>query len=481
MRRNPRAVLVPGALVVLLLAGCVVGPNYKGPPAPSALERPLAGPGVLAGPPAARWWLAFGDPLLNRLLETALARSITLEAGRARVLEARAALTKAKADALPSTQAAGVYLRTKGLTNFLTGEAATGQAGPAAGAAASNLEFYDVGFDATWELDLFGAAARGREAAKALAEARLADLEDAKVSLSAEIVRTYVALRDSQTRAVLAAESARLSEESLAASLARRAGGTGADLDLERLRSQALAARARIDALEGDVAEAMNRLAVLVGETPGALDAELLAPSRTPQPPAVVNVGDPAGLLRRRPDLRAAERNLARQNALIGQRTADYFPKVELLGNIGFGASDAADLLRPGSFSYAAAPVLQWRPFDFGRTKALVAQARFARQEAEASYRQKALEVLEDAATGVARYGRDRQVVRTLEAQEASAARAATLTWIRVQGGTATISDDLDAKLRLTDVRSDLASARARLTEDFVALQKSLGLGWDGA
>lgn len=490
---RPRSAL-RGALACLLLpalAGCVVGPNYKGPPPlPAVPSGAYAAPDASSGAPAGRWWRALNDPVLTELIEEALEKNLTLETARTRVLQARAALTKAKADALPTTQASGVYLRTKGLTNLLTGEAAVaapgvaGETALAAGASSETgaLQFYDVGFDATWELDLFGANARAREGARADFQARGADLDDAKVTLAAEVARSYVALRDRQTRLALAEESARLDEQMLALQELRRQGGTGTDLEVERLRAQLLAARAEAEPLRADLSASLNQLALLTGGLPGSLDAALSAPIPAPLPPALVTVGDPAGMLRRRPDLRAAERRLASRTAAIGLRTADYFPKLELLGNIGFGATDVSTLLNAGNFSYAVAPILQWRPFDFGRTRALVAEARLQRDEALASYREKVLEALEDAATALQRYGRERAALTSLLAVEASAGRTLALTTDRFRGGTATLLDTLQARSRETAAKADVAASRARLTDDFIALQKSLGLGWaDGA
>ena len=495
MRRARRRAAGPAvaglAVAVLSLGGCVVGPTYKGPP-PVAPEAVSAGrfhraEDALAAPPPARWWAALRDRELDRLVQAAFDASPDLEAARARLRQSRAGLRQARAERLPSTQASGVYLRTRGATSFLgDGAAAVGSVGPtqAGGGEATAFDqggefsLYDVGFDATWEVDLFGGQARAVESAKARAQAVEANLQDAQVSLAADVAQAYVSLRDLQARVGLARQDAEIESRLLELTRMRRAGGTASDLDVERLNDQLQSTRAELVPIQAQVTDQLDRLAVLTGRAPGALDEALSAAAPVPTPPAVVAVGDPAGLLRRRPDIRAAERQIQQQNAVIGERVADLFPKVELLGNVGFGSTDLSDLLEGGSFSYAVAPILQWRPFDFGRTRARIVQAQAARDEALANYRKTVLQALQDAEASLARYGRQRESVVSLMRVRASADRAAGLTRLRVQGGTATTLDVLDAERRRVQAESRVAQANAQLTLDYVAIQKSLGLGW---
>jgi outer membrane protein TolC len=233
--------------------------------------------------------------------------------------------------------------------------------------------------------------------------------------------------------------------------------------------------------LSAQIAEQLDRLAILTGREPGALDAALSGPAAVPAPPASVPVGNPATLLRRRPDVREAERRLVRSNALIGQRTADYFPKVNILGAVGFTSPGLSDLVDGSNFSYTAAPLLQWAPFDFGRTRAHVAQARGGYDEALADYRKTVLAALQDAETALARYGRQRDVVLAQLRVQASAERTASLQAERERGGTASAIDLLDAERGRLQAELDVLNARENLTNDYIALQKSLGLGWTGA
>ena len=461
-------------LAALLLGGCVVGPNYKGPPAvaPAAVASGAfhrAGD-ASAAQPEARWWTALADPKLDALVEQALAASPDLEAARARLRQSRAGLKQSRANLMPTTQASAAYLRTKNFTALLGG-----------GGGGGDMNLYALGFDATWELDLFGGQRRAIEGASAQAQASQADLDAARVSLEAEVAQAYVTLRELQQRLADSRRSAEIEARMVELARIRRAGGTASDLDVEQLQTQLESTRANLVPLQAQITEQLDRLAVLTGREPGALDAELTPPAAIPAPPASVAVGDPAALLRRRPDVLAAERRLAQQNALIGQRTADYFPKVQLLGTLGFASTDLGQLLSTNDFSYLGAPVLQWSPFDFGRTRAKVSQAEAGRDEALATYRKTVLEALEDAETSLSRYGRQRESVVSLARVAATADRTSALTVQRVQGGTATTLDQLDAERRRVDAEDGLIQAKAELTLDFVSLQKSLGLGWSTA
>jgi multidrug efflux system outer membrane protein len=467
-------------LVAAAAAGCTVGPNYQGPPkvalaATAATTFRRAGDAQSAPPPA-RWWTVLGDAELDRLETAALADSPDVEAAQARVREARAVLRLDRENGLPTTGANAAYLHAKGLTSLFGAAPATG--GGTAAAQSDVLDVYTVGFDATWEIDLFGGNRRAVEGARAQAQAYQDDLQGAQVSLTAEVAQAYLALRDAQARLIQSREDAELEARTLSMEKERQAGGVATDLDVERLNDQLLSTRANFEPLQAQITDQLDRLAVLTGRAPGDLDGELATAAPAPLPPAHAPVGDPAALLRRRPDIRAAERRLAQQNALVGQRTADLFPKVNLLGDIGFNSMELTSLFNSGNLLYVAAPILQWSPLDFGRTRTKIAQARAQRDEAEANYRKAVLGALDDAESALARYGRQRQAVEALARVKASADRAAQLTDLKLRGGTASTVDILDAERRRVDAETGLEAAQVQLTQDFVALEKSLGLGW---
>jgi outer membrane protein, multidrug efflux system len=458
-------------LLAVLLSGCSVGPNYKG--APQIIDSGASfvrAPTASQTEPTSRWWTQLNDPLLNTLIDTALQTSPTIESATARLREARASLASERAKELPNTGASAAYLRAHGLTSALG-------AAPAGGAS-GDTNVYAIGFDATWEVDLFGAHRRAVEGAAASLEGSRAGLRDVFVSLSSEVAQAYIQLRDSQERMGLTQRNIAIEQQLLDLMQRRRAGGTASDLDVVRVQNQLETTQASLGPLQTDVALQMDRLAMLTGKTPGALDGELATPSAVPQPPAEVPIGDPAALLRRRPDIASAERKLAQQTAAIGQDIAALFPKLTLLGDVGFTAATPRTLFNGASFTYVAAPLLQWTPFDFGRNRAHIEQARGARDEAEADYRRTVLAALQDAESALDRYGHQRNTVADYAKVQASAERVYALTEIRLRNGVASTTDVLDADSRRVQAQLSYQQALAELSTDFVAIQKSLGLGW---
>jgi NodT family efflux transporter outer membrane factor (OMF) lipoprotein len=470
--------LLPVA-AALVLAGCTVGPDYHGAPqaAPvaaqaGAFNRAPQGT-VSTAPTAATWWLALNDPQLNALIDTALKNSPDLHAAEARVRQARAGLAGQQSNELPKSSASVAYLRTRSpdLASLQGGSSSSSSGGGPIG-------FYLAGFDASWEVDIFGGTRRAIEAASAEADASQADLADAHVQLAAEVAQAYVGLRDQQQRVTIGHESADLEARILTLTEQRRSRGVASDLDVERIRSQVENTRASIIPLDAQVAESLDELAVLTGREPGALDSELAAPKALPTLPATVAVGDPARLLRQRPDIRAAERRLASQNAQIGEHEADWFPKVTLFGDLSFSASDPGHLLRKSNYTWLGVPYLQWNILDFGRTKASVDQAKAGRDEAEAKYESTVLGALKDADVALSRYGHERENAVSLREVEDSATHAAVLTEQRYRAGTTTALDWLDTERTRYSAEQNRIQSDAQLIKDYVALQKSLGLGW---
>jgi NodT family efflux transporter outer membrane factor (OMF) lipoprotein len=477
------------AMAAATLTGCVVGPNYRGPPpiAPAAVSAPAfhRAEDASADPPPAKWWLALNDAELDKLVDAAFIASPDVEVAVARLRQSRAVVSKDRANLLPTTGAAAATLQTHGLTNVIGGglsgsSAAAAAQSQAAGTTGSdgNFDIYSLALDASWQLDLFGGRRRALEGDKARSQAVLANLQDAEVSLAAEVAQDYVTLRGLQARLALAQQNVDLESRMLALTQVRRQGGDATDLDVERMVGQIRSTQAESAPLKAQVADQLDRLAILTGKTPGDLDAELSAAQPIPAPPKVVAVGDPASLLRRRPDVRAAERTIQQKTALIGQRTADLFPKVTLLGEVGYNATDISSLFTHNAFNYVGAPMLQWSPFDFGRTRAGIREARGEEAEALGDYRKTVLGALADAETALATYGRQRENLSALVQVESSADRAARLTDLKVKGGTATSLDRIAAERDRVSAENNVAYGTAQLTLDYIRLQKSLGLGW---
>lgn len=460
------------------LAGCAVGPDYhQAPPvaqaslaAPAYVRAPAAG--VVAQPAPSDWWQGLRDPQLTALIEAALAHSPDMSAAQARLRQARAQLGQQQAALTPSltTDVAAPRLRSPNLSSFTGGQQQSGGQGP--------LQLYSATFDASWEIDIFGGKRRATQAASAQTQAAQADLADVQVSLAAEVAQAYIDLRGQQLRLRLAQQAADLQQKMLDLTRRRRIAGTAADLDVERLSSQVEGTRANLLPLSEQIVESLDRLAVLTGRAPGELDTQLSAARDLPSIPAEVPVGDPAALLRQRPDIRAAERRLAASYAQIGVKEADMFPKVTLMGALGFTSTSMGNLLTKSAFTWMGIPFLQWNFLSFGRNREAVAQAEAARDEADANYRKAVLVALRDANDALSRYGHQREHVVRLQQVQASATRAARLMRDRYAAGAASLIDLLDTQRTEYAAQQDVVSGQAALLDDFVSLQKSLGLGW---
>ena len=474
-----------------LISGCTVGPNYGGPPRvvspmPAFHRAGDLGAAASDGPLLAKWWTGLNDSELDHVEDLALAGSPDLAVAEARLRESRAGLSSARANLYPTTGTTVTYLHVNGapaaLFSSLGGSGAASSSSASAQGTASPADasagLYSANFDATWEIDLFGGTRRAVEGARDQAQAAEAQVQDARVTLTAEVAQAYVQLRDLQHRLALAQANADTEQQMLALTQKRRNGGTADDLDVQQLTTQLETTRAQVTPLQAQISEQLDSLAVLTGQAPGALDADLQTPAPVPAPPAQVAVGDPTTLLQRRPDIRTAERQLAAQTATIGQKEAGYFPKLTLLGTLGWTSPDTSTLFDSANRSSIQAPLLQWTPFDFGRTKASVNQAKAARDEALANYHKTVLAALQDAETSLSRYGRQRDALNDQLRVQASADRAAQLTSLKQQGGTATTLDVLDAERSRIQAQDSASQAQAMLTQDYISLQKSLGLGW---
>lgn len=495
-----RGVALLGATALGLagaLAGCTVGPNYAGPPevatsATASGRFVRADDAALATSPAvARWWDTLGDATLSQLVDAALAQSPNVEAAQARIREARARLDNGRANLLPSASASALYVHARlpgsGLGALAGGSSGgegaeggqgEGQGEGSGGGGSSSLEFYNIGANVSWEPDLFGGRRRGIEASRATLEQRYAELADAQVALSAQVAQTYVNLRDAQERARLNARSTELQRRALELTRQRRAAGTASQLDVERLQGQLESTDAQNVPLSAQIAMYQDALAVLTGRAPGELDATLGDAGAVPLPPAQVPIGDPASLISRRPDVRAAERALAAGTANIGAQQARMFPGISFMGILGLGGTNPGDVLDPDNLSALFMPQLSWPLLDFGRNRTLVREAEAQRDAAAAQYRQRVLEALQDAEDSLARFGATRRQLAGFVRSERSAASAAALNRRRFEAGTSSLIDQLDIERQDLSAAIAVSQAKAQLTIDYIAIQKALGLGW---
>lgn len=461
------AICGPALLACALMAGCTAGPDYVRPPLPASpaidggqfLRAPV--PAAAAEDP---WWQGLNDPLLDTLIEHGLTHAPTIAAARARVAQARARARIARAAALPlgGVSAAGAYVDLP--------DNAPGGFGGSEG-------LFVSGFDAHWEIDLWGGARRAAESRRAEAEAADAELADAQVQLAAEIARTFIALRAAQARHE--ALDQRLGIEARLAGLAEQQfrTGTSARQPLEAARAAQSRSRTNLAAISADVAVLSDTLDVLVGKAPGG-GGTLAAVGTIPLPPQSLSIGNPSQMLERRPDIRSAERLLHARTAGIGSAKARRLPSLSLMGLIGLGGPDGSDLFASSRIGAAALPRLSWNVLDFGRSAAAVRGAQAGRDAALADYEGRVLAALLDAEASLARFGAARDAYAEALAQAGHADEIARLEKQRSSAGSASQADALRAQAQAIEAQITRIDARAGLGAAYVALSKALGFGW---
>jgi len=467
----------PAILAALLLGACTVGPDYAEPqlavPA-TYVEISATGTAQLD-----RWWQGFDDAQLTTLVDRALTGNLDIEMATARIREARALERVAGAGASPQVAAQGSVTRQRISENAipLPPGAGSGTGAGIFGLPGEEFTTFRAGFDASWELDLFGRNKREREAAIARTGSAVWNRRDAEVSVAAEVADAYFRLRSYQARKANAeAELSRLQRfEQLVD--ARTRGGLVTGQDLEQQKSERAAAAAAIPALEAQAKAEIHALGVLTGQNPGALATELATGANLPGPP-VIPAGVPSDLLRRRPDIRAAERELAAATADIGVAVADLYPRFSLTAAPAMVSTALGSLLEWGSRSFSAGAALDWPIFDGGRRKANV-EVQTARQEqAMIAYRRTVLTGLQDVEDSLGRLAGDRQKLAELEQAFSNATRAEEIARTRYRGGLVTLSDVLVAQARRLSLEDQLIDTKSALAHDTVALVKALGGGW---
>jgi NodT family efflux transporter outer membrane factor (OMF) lipoprotein len=452
-------------LAVVLLGGCTVGPAYVRPEVAAA---PAAAVATDVG-----WWAGFDDPQLARLVGAALANNTDVAQAAARIAVARAAARAAGAALLPTIDATG------GVTTLRQSrDTAIGRVTQALGVGQSYTE-YSVGAEASWEIDLFGGLRRGREATGADLAASAADAAAVRVAVAAETADAYLTLRALQARLAVAVQQE--GNETLLLGLVRQrfAEGIAAEREVNRTTADLDGVRAGMAPLRAGVAAQVNRLAVLTGTLPGSAAAALVTTGPIPLAPLPGDV--PADLLRRRPDVAAAERRLAASNARIGVAVADYYPKVSLAGLVGVASLGTANLFTGGAVQASGGAALRWRLFDFGRVDAEVAAARGREAEALAAWRGTALVAAEEVETSLVRLAEAHRQRGDLAAQVAALSRARAQAQDAYAGGIVGLIEVTDADRELLRAADALAAARADEARAAVAVYRALGGGWSPA
>ncbi len=460
------AAAVGVAASALVATGCLVGPDFVAPerPAPSAWRAQLEN-GLTSLEPddasLASWWDALGDPLLAELEQRAALSSRDLAVAEARLREARARRVGARAGLLPTSGA---------------------RAGAARSHAESSLpetrESYDVGFDASWEIDLFGGLRRGVEAARADLAASEENLRAVRVSIAAEVAQAYIELRAQQRRLALAQENLRAQSETLDLTRWRSEAGLTTGLDVAQARANLEQTRAALPQLRTGIAASSARLAVLVGEPPGALDALLVVPAPVPVPPPQIAVGVPAAALARRPDVARAERQLAAETARIGVAKAQALPRLSLSGSVGVESLATSGLFTAASYTSSLVGNLTQVVLDFGRVRATIEAQKAVRDVALAEFEATLLEALEETENALVAFVEEEHRRDALAAAAESALLAARLSRDQYASGLIDFEAVLAAERALFSSQDQLAASEGEYATDFVRLYKALGGGW---
>jgi multidrug efflux system outer membrane protein len=454
--------------VAATLAGCAVGPNYKKPQTPVAQTFGAAEPALYTPEQAqVQFWKQFGDETLDKLVDDSLNANHDLRIAVGRLAEARAARHQSLYDLGPTVTARGGHT-TQQLSQVQFGFPFT-------------TSYYDVGFDATWELDLFGRVRRGVEASSAQLQGAEASLRDAQISVIAEVARTYFELRGEQNQLAVAQQNVENQQATFNLTDARLKAGRGTEFDTSRASAQLSTTLSTIDPLQAAVQRSIHRLSVLTGRDPNALQSLLSPVKDLPDLPKTLAVGDPGTMLRRRPDIRVAERQLAASNAEIGVAVGDYFPKVTFTGSFGYDSKSLPAIGTSASRAYTIGPSISWAAFDLGRVHARVAGAKARTNTAVAQYEQTVLRALEETENALVTHARTRdQLVHAADAAQASAA-AAKLARVRYEGGLVDLLEVLDAERTQLQDEDRLATTRTDTATSLIAVYKALGGGWEGS
>lgn len=473
----------PLATAIFFLGGCAVGPRYVAPvsSAPSAFmggaavdARPAASSRVVGTEELVDWWRTFDDSLLTSLVERSLAQNLDLQQAGARVVQARAALKNASAALLPHGQVNGQVGET-----YQSLQTPIGRIGSAFPQFERSSETYELNVGASWELDLFGGRDAARDAARADWQASAAGAVAARLTVAAQTADTYIAIRTLQARLEVARAQTDTQQRLVDLIALQYHKGIAAELQLRQAEGALAQVRASVPALQNELDKAMNALDVLIGVQPGTTRPELTAAAPIPTPPAISTAGGPAALLRRRPDIIAAERTLAASNARIGVAVSEYYPKISLSGLLGTATTAAGGLFTGGATQANGVFGLRWRLFDFGRVDAEIKAAKGRNAEALAAYRLTVLRASQDVEDAFSTLVQQEARATALDQGEISLTRARSASFAAYKGGVASLIEVLDADHRLLETRDGAIQARAAASRGAVASFRALGGGWE--
>jgi NodT family efflux transporter outer membrane factor (OMF) lipoprotein len=485
------------ALALAGLAGCSVGPDFTPPtadtPAAWSPGSNTAGAKVSqAEPDSAAWWTNFNDPELTSLIARARDANPNVQQAELRIQEARAQLKVVDARNLPTASFDSSYARTYlspngSLSLFGGGGGETATQAASGGIPATVVPFklppfdlFQTGFDASWEIDLFGRVRRAEESAGAQAQALVEDRDDALVSVYAEIARTYMQLRGDQRLIRITQDNLKAQESAYNLTHAQAEGGETSNLDVESASAEVQTTRAQLPVLEDDETHAINALSLLLGLEPDALRQELDTAKPLPPTPPSVPIGLPSDLARRRPDIRRAEAELHVATANIGVATADLYPRLTMSGSFGLQAIRFNKLGDWASKFYDFGPALSIPIFN-GTTYANISVQEVRQKEAALTYRTTVLSALHDVENAVSSYGAQQARLRALKLAAEANLHSLNLAQQRYKAGLSSFLDVLDAERRLYASQTGVANSEVAIETNLIALYKALGGGWDAA
>jgi len=467
-------------LFIIVVSGCpAVGPNYVRPDTTvyknwNTQIKNDSGVKEMGAENLANWWSALGDPLLSSLIDRAQKGNLDLKKAQASIREARARMGLAKASFSPTIEASGSATRSRGSEN--TGGETIVNSNVVSGVMTSDL--YSLGFDASWELDIVGGVRRSVEAAQATLEASRENMRDVLVSLLAEVAKNYVDVRTYQARIAIAEDNLKTQEETYQLTVWRNQAGLSDELAVEQARYNLENTRANIPALRTGLDAAMNSIAVLLGEQPGGVHEELSKQEPIPAAPMNILAGVPADMIRRRPDIRKAERELASQTAQIGVATADLYPKFTLSGSIGLESISTGNLLSSGSRNYSFGPSITIPIFSGGAAILNIEIQSALQEQYLIAYKTTILDALKEVENALTAYVQEQYRRQALIDAAAAAKQAAQLSKTKYQAGLSDFSDVLDAQRSLLSYEDELATSEGMVTTNLISLYKALGGGW---
>ncbi len=454
---NPKA----AALLLLPTLACAVGPNYTKPQIPVPKTWNEAMPKAANAESLARWWTKFQDPTLDRLVKDAVEGNLGLKIAAARIREARAARGIAASAGLPQVGANAAYARTH-----------NSPFGP------RNQNAFEAGFDAIWEIDVFGGVRRDKEAALADVQAAEEGRREVLVTLLADVGRSYLELRGTQQQLRILEETLASERDTLDLAKARLEAGLGTELDVARFEGLLKANEAERPVLERQTREAIYRLGVLVGKEPSALAKDLETQADIPPVPPEIPLMLPSELLSRRPDLKRAERELAAATARIGVARADLFPRFSILGSFGRRSQDAGDLKEGTAQFWNVIPAVRWPIFSGGRIRANIEVQNARQEQALLQYEKQILTALEEVETALSAHTRERSREASLKAAVESTRRALTLATDRYTSGLENFLSVLDAERSVYAAEDQLVRSEKTTAVTLIAVYKALGGGW---